>query len=72
MKRLAVLAALAGAAVLSAPVAAADSIGFTSPSGNIGCMLTDDLLRCDITARDWSPPPRPADCRTSLVTARAS
>ena len=48
MKRLAVLAALAGAAVLSAPVAAADSIGFTSPSGNIGCMLTDDLLRCDI------------------------
>ena len=62
MNRLLPAAALAAAAVLGAPVAAADSIGFTSPSGNIGCMLTDDLLHCDITTRDWSPPPRPADC----------
>jgi hypothetical protein len=61
-KRIAVAAALAGATMLGAPVAAADSIGFTSPSGNIGCLITDDLLRCDIAERDWSPPPRPADC----------
>lgn len=62
MRRLTVAATLAGAAMLSAPVAAADTIGFTSPSGNIGCMLAEDLLRCDITTRDWAPPPRPADC----------
>jgi hypothetical protein len=52
--------ALGMAALLSAPAAAAD--GFTSPSGNIGCILSDTLVRCDIGERDWSPPPRPADC----------
>ncbi len=52
----------ASAAFLGAPAAGADSVGFTSPSGNIGCILGDDLLRCDIGERDWSPPPRPADC----------
>lgn len=55
-------AALAGAAAFSAPAAAADLIGFTSPSGNIGCILAEDMVRCDIAARDWNPPPRPADC----------
>ena len=62
MRRYTAAAALAGTALLSAPVAAADIVGFTSPSGNIGCMLSDDLLRCDIAERDWSPPPRPSDC----------
>jgi len=62
MKRVITAVALTAAAVLGAPAAAADTVGFTSPSGNIGCLLIDDLLRCDIAARDWSPPPRPADC----------
>ncbi len=62
MKRWAIVAVLAVAAPLGAPGAAADVVGFTSPSGNIGCMLSDDLVRCDIAARNWSPPPRPADC----------
>jgi hypothetical protein len=62
MIRLIVGLAFAGAALLSIPTAAAESVGFTSPSGNIGCILSDDLVRCDIGARDWSPPPRPADC----------
>ena len=62
MNRVITAVALTAAAVLGAPAAAADTVGFTSPSGNIGCLLTDDLLRCDIAARDWSPPPRPADC----------
>ena len=43
---------------------------FASPSGNIACVITssgdDELVargvRCDIDKRDWSPPPRPADC----------
>ena len=50
------------AAVSLAPPAYAESAGFTSPSGNIGCILSDDLLRCDIQTRNWSPPPRPGDC----------
>src|SRR5262245_42751631 len=64
MTRLSVLAgaALAMTALVGAPPAAAESTGFASPSGNIGCILSDDLLRCDVGERDWSPPPRPADC----------
>jgi len=37
-------------------------VGFTSPSGNVGCMVDSTFVRCDIAERDWSPPPRPADC----------
>lgn len=55
-------AMLAGAAMLAAPAAAAEVVGFTSPSGNIGCVLTDDSVRCDVAARDWAPPPRPENC----------
>jgi hypothetical protein len=36
--------------------------GFVSPSGNVSCMVDADFARCDIIDRDWSPPPRPADC----------
>lgn len=39
-----------------------DFTGFISPTGNIACMIVMDLARCDIIDRDWSPPPRPADC----------
>jgi hypothetical protein len=35
---------------------------FTSPSGNIGCVIDTGGVRCDISERDWSPPPRPAAC----------
>ncbi|MDG4669185.1 DUF6636 domain-containing protein [Mycobacterium sp. 236(2023)] len=59
-----VFAAAAAASVAAplAPTASADLVGFTSPSGNIGCILADDLVRCDIAERAWTPPPRPADC----------
>lgn len=36
--------------------------GFISPTGNVACMIDVNLARCDIIDRDWSPPPRPADC----------
>ncbi|MGE0221118.1 DUF6636 domain-containing protein [Mycolicibacterium sp.] len=62
MKRVVIAAAALGAALVGAPAAGADIVGFTSPSGNIGCMLAEDFLRCDIAERDWAPPPRPADC----------
>ncbi len=39
-----------------------DNTGFTSPSGNIWCMIAPSSARCDIEQRDWSPPPRPAYC----------
>ena len=55
-------AALVAFGWLGAPIAGADIVGFTSPSGNIGCMLGDGMVRCDIAERDWAPPPRPADC----------
>ena len=46
----------------SEPEVIADLVAFTSPSGNVGCYLDPTTVRCDISARDWSPPPRPADC----------
>lgn len=36
---------------------------FQSPSGNVGCQISPTSVRCDIDERDWSPPPKPADCR---------
>jgi hypothetical protein len=36
--------------------------GFISPTGNVACMIDADWARCDIIDRDWSAPPRPADC----------
>jgi hypothetical protein len=42
--------------------AATDLVGFTSPSGNVGCIIDSSYVRCDISERDWSPPPPPADC----------
>ncbi len=35
---------------------------FSSPSGNIGCVIEPLFVRCDIAERDWDPPPAPADC----------
>ena len=46
----------------SEPDAATDLVGFTSPSGNVGCIVDSAYVRCDISERDWTPPPRPADC----------
>lgn len=45
-----------------APEPITELIGFTSPTGNVGCMLDPTFVRCDIAERDWEPPPRPADC----------
>ena len=35
---------------------------FTSPSGNVGCLVDATMARCDIAERSWAPPLRPADC----------
>jgi hypothetical protein len=36
--------------------------GFTSPSGNIGCVIDPVSVRCDIQNRDWDPPKAPSSC----------
>jgi len=53
---------LALSAVLGAPSGAAALTGFSSPSGNIGCYLDRNGVRCDIAKRTWSPPRKPASC----------
>jgi len=35
---------------------------FTAASGNVGCLIDVDHVRCGIRDKDWSPPPRPAAC----------
>ena len=55
-------AVAASAAVILGSPAFAENVGFTSAGDNIGCILSDDLLRCDIGARNWSPPPRFGYC----------
>jgi hypothetical protein len=61
MRNLVPLAALIAALILAAPATAATS--FHSPSGNIRCVIDrTSFTRCDITNRDWSPPPKPESC----------
>jgi hypothetical protein len=46
-----------------ADVQVTELTAFTSPSGNIGCQIDREAVRCDIAERDWEPPPPPADCQ---------
>jgi hypothetical protein len=39
-----------------------DEAVFLTPSNNIGCALSAESVRCDIGRRDWTAPPKPADC----------
>ncbi len=44
------------------PRNSAEGFFFQTPSGNIGCAMQETSVRCDISKRDWSPPPEPEDC----------
>lgn len=61
LARPALTAALTAAcAALAIPVSAGASAGFFhTPSGNIGCNLTSDYVRCDIQQHSWTSPARP-------------
>ena len=37
--------------------------GFSSPSGNIGCLIDRPSVRCDIGERSWEPPAPPRGCK---------
>ena len=58
--RTGLLVVVVGALVTAAPASAATF--FKSPSGNIGCVISKSVARCDIRAKAWEPPPRPASC----------
>jgi len=61
MRRLLALATALTALAAAAPASAATF--FHSPSGNIRCVIdATSFTRCDITNRDWSPPPKPRTC----------
>jgi hypothetical protein len=59
-------ALVAIAVVLSTLVAvssASAAVFFHSPSRNIRCVIDRTAFtRCDITTREWSPPPKPRSC----------
>lgn len=62
-RRVAVLLAAAGAALAPGALAAPAQAGsFRSPSGNIGCVILSDYARCDVRARTFHAPARPASC----------
>ena len=44
--------------------------GFQTPSGNVGCYIDPERVRCDIAERDWAPPPRPADCHPNMSSGQ--
>jgi hypothetical protein len=50
-------------ACLAAAGQASAAVYFHSPSRNIRCVIAATALaRCDITHRDWTPPPKPRNC----------
>jgi len=40
-----------------------ETLQFSMPSKNIGCYLDKGAARCDIVAKTWKPPAKPADCQ---------
>jgi hypothetical protein len=47
---------------VATPPATSAIDGFQSPSQNIGCAMSLGGIRCDIARKEWSPPPKPANC----------
>ena len=61
MRRLVALSVVLGS--LTAAQGAPAAVSFHSPSGNIRCVIAAKIYtRCDITVRDWRPPPKPRSC----------
>jgi len=58
MAKLLPIAVCALVALAFAPAASA----FRSPTGNIGCAISAQGVRCDIQNRSWRPPAKPRSC----------
>lgn len=52
----------AGATLVDPAAFGGDPVRFRSPTGNIGCLVDSGQARCDVADRNWTLPPRPADC----------
>lgn len=52
----------AGATLVDPGAFGGDPVRFRSPTGNIGCLVGSGQARCDVTDRNWTLPPQPADC----------
>ena len=60
--RLLLAAALAAVLVATTASSAAAYKGFVSPSRNIGCVMDEHGVRCDIRDHSWQSPPKPKSC----------
>lgn len=60
--RAALIAAVSIASLAPAATASAKAGPFQSPTGNIGCYIAADFIRCDISKHDWPTPAKPAKC----------
>ncbi|MEV6771883.1 DUF6636 domain-containing protein [Nocardia sp. NPDC051030] len=58
------IAALVGASVFTQAVGQAQgpSTSFRTPTGNIGCLVSDGMAACEIYNYSYSAPVKPADC----------
>jgi hypothetical protein len=55
--------ASAGASASFTVISPPGEVGaFDLPSGNLGCAVQSDGVRCDILQRTWKPSPKPASC----------
>lgn len=51
-----------GAAPAPAPAEPAPPVPFSSPTRNIGCLISTEMARCDIAEREWDPGAAPENC----------
>jgi hypothetical protein len=54
--------ATSSASVTTTSAAGGELQQFQLPSGNIGCYIDANGVRCDIRERIWQPPAKPASC----------
>lgn len=62
MRHTALVAATIGLAALLPSTASAVTPNFRTPSGNIGCDMRANSVRCDILNYTYRPPRKPASC----------
>jgi hypothetical protein len=62
VRRLSLALALAAVVGLGTVASASAFTGFTSPTGNIGCVMSKGGVRCDIRHHSWKAPPKPKWC----------
>lgn len=57
-----VVAMIAAGLMTASLTATAEAKTFSTPNGNISCLMRNSYVRCDIVKRGYEPPPQPASC----------